>query len=400
MARKLPTRTRLIEALESGVQWAKRESNLAEAEVDALAAQIEDVDNAVNNNKDLSTKAISTLMLEEVKKIFNIALAPKRDAKQRDHWNITPFPYTDLPNPQEFLEILATLDKELKRLESAYEGSTMNEAMVRSRLDLILLQTLGWAKEGPTQPQGADQAQSEVQSTTQGDDQDQGGARKRRRRGTAKLLDSYHPADPEYAEIGETATIPRAVVGTQNQQPGAWAKLLWQTPWKKAAKGKKLKGNLLPELIKMSPKRELMAREGFFRSGKHEKERISDQLANIESAFIQCIGAVQEERCDSWVKHHGPWAKCVRLRDGQGDALACANCRWNGKFRVCSLWQQEQTPETLAALKSGPKPAVNDEIREAIMGIAQCRGQMQEVAHTLKETVADPLNVLGLPRPR
>jgi hypothetical protein len=24
------------------------------------------------------------------------------------------------------------------------------------------------------------------------------------------------------------------------------------------------------------------------------------------------------------------------------------------------------------------------------MGIAQCRGQMQEVAHTLRETVADP----------
>ncbi|KAJ5896274.1 uncharacterized protein N7473_005673 [Penicillium subrubescens] len=84
------------------------------------------------------------------------------------------------------------------------------------------------------------------------------------------------------------------------------------------------------------------------------------------------------------------------LRDGQGDALACANCRWNGKFRRCSLWQQEQTPETLAALKIGPRPSVDNKIREAIMSIAQCRGQMQKVARTLKETVADPF--LGFAR--
>lgn len=84
-------------------------------------------------------------------------------------------------------------------------------------------------------------------------------------------------------------------------------KLLWQVPWKEAATGRKLKNKRLGELIKMSPKRELMAHQGFFRSGKHEEERISDQFANIESAVIQCLGDVQEDQCVDCLKHPGPW---------------------------------------------------------------------------------------------
>ncbi|CEJ57732.1 hypothetical protein PMG11_06416 [Penicillium brasilianum] len=91
----------------------------------------------------------------------------------------------------------------------------------------------------------------------------------------------------------------------------------------------------------MQPRRELMAREGFFYSGKREEERIADKLVNVEFAMIQCMGEVMQAECTSCVKHLGPWAKCIRLSGGEGEKGTCGNCRWNGQAKRCSLSNAE-----------------------------------------------------------
>lgn len=107
--------------------------------------------------------------------------------------------------------------------------------------------------------------------------------------------------------FGDASTIPEGHAGTAELVSGKWAALLWQTPWKVAMQGRFLKGSLLPGLIDMQPRRELMAREGFFFSGKREEERIANKVLNVESAMIQCVGEVMEAECTSCTKHLGPW---------------------------------------------------------------------------------------------
>jgi hypothetical protein len=114
------------------------------------------------------------------------------------------------------------------------------------------------------------------------------------------------PADQASVTFGDATTIPEGHAGTAELQPGKWAALLWKTPWKVAMQGRFLKGSLLPEVIDMEPERELMAREGFFFSGKREEERIAERVVNVGSAMIQCVGEVMEAECTSCIKHLGP----------------------------------------------------------------------------------------------
>jgi hypothetical protein len=118
------------------------------------------------------------------------------------------------------------------------------------------------------------------------------------------------PAIPKWPTLDESFTIPVVSAGSAELPPGDWAKKLWEVPWKVpwkvARRGEQLKGSLLPKCIGKSPVRELMARVGFFWSGRREEERIGDRLANVESAFIQCLGEVQDPACESCRKLLGP----------------------------------------------------------------------------------------------
>ncbi|CEO60998.1 hypothetical protein PMG11_05411 [Penicillium brasilianum] len=184
----------------------------------------------------------------------------------------------------------------------------------------------------------------------------------------APLLSDYHPEDPSFVEIGDVSTVPKCHVGSagsEDKQPGEWTKLLWECPWKVAREGEKPKGKLLSIFFAQDPARELMARWNFFESGKREEERIRDRLSNVESAFMYCLGEVQDQPCRSCLKSQGPWAKCVKLPWGTEDALACANCRWNGQFQRCNFWRAAQDPGTLAAADRGPrrnKPSITDDM--------------------------------------
>lgn len=124
---------------------------------------------------------------------------------------------------------------------------------------------------------------------------------------TETHINNSRPAGPSFVEIDDVATIPKGTAGSQDRRPGVWAKLLWETQWKVPVNGMFLKGSLLPKMITMKAVRELMARPGFFWSGKREEERIRDRVANVESAFIQCLGEVQDPQCDSCIKLNGPW---------------------------------------------------------------------------------------------
>ncbi|KAJ6155107.1 hypothetical protein N7470_005673 [Penicillium chermesinum] len=166
-------------------------------------------------------------------------------------------------------------------------------------------------------------------------------------RAMARLPSYYRPL-PSFTEIGDVMTIPQGSVGTQDRPPGKWAELVWDTSWKATATGQQLKRKLPLELLKRPPVRELMARPGFFFSGKREEERISDKRANIESAVIQCMGEVQDPPCTSCMRLPRPlgMSKCVALADGTGDARACAGCRWNGQYKRCSIWKAAQEQST------------------------------------------------------
>ncbi|KAI2733516.1 hypothetical protein CBS147332_531 [Penicillium roqueforti] len=116
----------------------------------------------------------------------------------------------------------------------------------------------------------------------------------------------YRPTVPSSTEIGDVTTIQQGVVGDDDRPLDKWAKMMWETLWKTAAKVVFLKGKLLPKLLKKQPVRELMAPPGFFFSGKREEERISDGISNIESAVIQCLGVVQDHQCTNCLKFEGP----------------------------------------------------------------------------------------------
>lgn len=116
-----------------------------------------------------------------------------------------------------------------------------------------------------------------------------------------------HPPDPSFVELGDVSTIPKGHAGSKDKEPGEWAKLLWESPWKVAREGEKLKGNLLPIFFAQKAKRELMARFHFFMSGKRKEERVRDRISNVESALMYCLGDIQDQPCDSCLKHHGPW---------------------------------------------------------------------------------------------
>ncbi|KAJ5371357.1 uncharacterized protein N7496_007449 [Penicillium cataractarum] len=150
-----------------------------------------------------------------------------------------------------------------------------------------------------------------------------------------------------------------------------------------------------------------MSRSGFFWSGKRQEERISERLANVESAVIQCLGEVQVDECDCCKKSYGPWAKCIRMSDGEGDLLACGNCRWNGNYKRCTFWQAEQDEKTLAGGASGhrrAKPSISkdmtknafneiEKLRNAVVDIAGqikqlCQGQQQGLDENRTEQVA------------
>lgn len=114
------------------------------------------------------------------------------------------------------------------------------------------------------------------------------------------------PTVPSSTEIGDVTTIQQGVVGDDDRPLDKWAKMMWETLWKTAAKVVFLKGKLLPKLLKKQPVRELMAPPGFFFSGKREEERISDGISNIESVVIQCLGVVQDHQCTNCLKFEGP----------------------------------------------------------------------------------------------
>jgi hypothetical protein len=78
------------------------------------------------------------------------------------------------------------------------------------------------------------------------------------------------PAEPSFVELGDVSTIPKCHAGSdrsEDKQPGEWAKLLWECPWKVAREGAMPKGKLLPVFLAQKAKRELMARFNFFKSG-------------------------------------------------------------------------------------------------------------------------------------
>lgn len=120
-------------------------------------------------------------------------------------------------------------------------------------------------------------------------------------------MSKSHPPDPAFVKLGDTFTIPEGHAGDEDRDPAEWAKKLWEVPWKVAQKGKMAKRDLLPKFLAMKPVRELMARVGFFWSGKRQEERLSDRIANVESAFIYCLGEVQDPECLHCSQRLGPW---------------------------------------------------------------------------------------------
>ncbi|CAI7601846.1 unnamed protein product [Penicillium discolor] len=82
------------------------------------------------------------LKLKEVESIFDITqVTPTR--KLEDRWNLSPLVPHDLPCPPDFNRFLAFLERTLRYVDLANEGSKETEVLIRSRLDCFLPLTLG-----------------------------------------------------------------------------------------------------------------------------------------------------------------------------------------------------------------------------------------------------------------
>jgi hypothetical protein len=109
MTPKPPLRTRIVDGIKSSLKWLSRDSNLAKSEVAALAKQLEQVDKPAKTNKDLPSKAMGDLKLDDVKRIFRIAPVTTRNAKPGDNWDVEPLMIETLPDPQAFVDFRAFL---------------------------------------------------------------------------------------------------------------------------------------------------------------------------------------------------------------------------------------------------------------------------------------------------
>ncbi|KAJ5500716.1 hypothetical protein N7453_009767 [Penicillium expansum] len=67
-------------------------------------------------------------------------------------------------------------------------------------------------------------------------------------------------------------------------------------------------------------------------------EKIGGNIANVEAAYIKCIGRMNEQEYESCLKDKGPFNACVVI-DTLGWPKECANCHWKNRSELCNFYK-------------------------------------------------------------
>ncbi|KAJ5335471.1 hypothetical protein N7452_007874 [Penicillium brevicompactum] len=152
--------------------------------------------------------------------------------------------------------------------------------------------------------------------------------------------DTYSPVEePGHHNVGVPFTIPQTIAGAGQTDPGEWAKLVKTLPWKVAQTAKLLKTSAISVMVQSPSRREPSQRTSTPYTGMRLHERVSASAANVESILIQTVGEISQQECQSCLKGHGPWARCIRFHNIDRTVTACGNCQWNGHKGRCDFYQ-------------------------------------------------------------
>ncbi|KAJ5645661.1 hypothetical protein N7507_011672 [Penicillium longicatenatum] len=107
-------------------------------------------------------------------------------------------------------------------------------------------------------------------------------------------------------------------------------------PWPVRIEGKQAKTDPMCALHLLPPKQELALRPGrqTMWTGENLSREISLEIARVEAATIQVVGAVQQTDFTHCQQKDGPFALCV---EAPGSS-ACGNCRWKGNMNGCLFY--------------------------------------------------------------
>lgn len=209
---------------------------------------------------------------------------------------------------------------------------------------------------------------------------------------TTESFTNYNsiPPIPYRAEVGLPATIPMALVGTVDEEPGEWAQLVMQMNFKVARAGELLKTDNLKLLHGRPQLRELTIRVKNW-SPLKLYDQICQKARHVEAAAMQIVGNYDREvSCDDCKKFNRPFPKCITFPG----ILGCGNCHWHDHGPSCSR-NPDPVPRTRAHRSrpsdtsntsqenAGNRDRVRDLIVEAINGHARIRQVQAEITQLM-----------------
>ncbi|KAJ5310797.1 uncharacterized protein N7443_003258 [Penicillium atrosanguineum] len=150
MARnKNPTTQRnyVVRLIKIGLKWLSHTSNVSQAEIQEMKQTLEQIEAEATGDRNLLAVAMGDLTLEDVENIFGLKKLTPKNEQKGDKWNLVPFNPKDVPDSEDFEAFYDLLCQALQNLDFANHDSTRSEALVHTRLDMLLGLVLGWAKE-------------------------------------------------------------------------------------------------------------------------------------------------------------------------------------------------------------------------------------------------------------
>ncbi|KAK4863164.1 hypothetical protein LT330_001942 [Penicillium expansum] len=142
----------------------------------------------------------------------------------------------------------------------------------------------------------------------------------------------------DFRTIGGIMVIPAPIWGTGQLPPGACTNQICLLSWGCAREGRYIKSKLLQLLSTMALRREPVLGEKILCRAFEFHEKIGRNIANVEAAYIQRIGRMNEQEYESCLKDKGPFNVCVMI-DTLGWPKECANCHWKNRSELCNFYK-------------------------------------------------------------
>ncbi|KAJ5718149.1 hypothetical protein N7488_003795 [Penicillium malachiteum] len=121
-----------------------------------------------------------------------------------------------------------------------------------------------------------------------------------------------------------------------HKAPAGWAHLIRALNFRSAWRNGQIKTPFLAWLRNQPMMREPILRSQFKYPAVYFFERLDNNTAKTESAYMQTVGNFATTPCDSCLSRDGPFATCVKV-DGYPGVTSCANCHWWDQDHRCHV---------------------------------------------------------------